>query len=64
MPAEKAIYRPDFVTLFFVHYATATVQSQIGKPEIERNGERWNRRYKVGPALRYADEEVEGTMLQ
>ena len=63
MPAEKAIYRPDFVILFFVHYATATVRSQIGKPEIERDGGRWDRRYKVKAGMRYADEEKEGTML-
>jgi len=63
MPAEKAIYRPDFVILFFVHYATATVRSQMGKPEIEKGGERWDRRYKVKPGMRYADEEKEGTML-
>jgi len=63
MPAEKAIYRPDFVLLFFVHYATATVRSQMGKPETEKSGGRWDRRYKVKPGLRYADEEKEGTML-
>jgi len=64
MPAEKAIYRPDFVVLFFVHYATATTgRYQMGKPEIEKCGERWDRRYKVKPGLRYVDEEKEGTML-
>jgi hypothetical protein len=62
MPAEKAIYRPDFVKLFFVHYATVTAKSQLGKPETEKSGGRYNRRYKVS-STRYADEETEGTML-
>jgi len=62
MPAEKAIYRPDFVVLFFVHYATATVLSQMGKPEAQNLGINWNRRYRVAN-LRYVDEEGEGTML-
>jgi hypothetical protein len=62
MPAEKAIYRPDFVVLFFVHDATDTVLSQMGKAELESLGKKWNRRYKV-TSLRYVDEETEGTML-
>lgn len=62
MPAEKAIYRPDFVVLFFVHYATVTVLSQMGKADLENSGKKWLRRYKV-TSLRYVDEETEGTML-
>ena len=58
MPAEKAIYKPDFVKLFFVHYATVTTKSQLGKPETKR----FKTRYKVDHT-RYADEETEGTML-
>ncbi len=62
MPAEKAIYRPDFVKLFFVHYATVTTLSQMGKPETEKAGRQYQRRYRA-PNTRYADEETEGTML-
>ena len=63
MPAEKAIYRTDYVVLFFVHYATATTRSQMGKHEtIEKEGS-FTRRYKVHDNMRYADEETEATML-
>ena len=63
MPAEKAIYRPDFVKLFFVHYATVTTLSQMGKPEIEKSGQRFKRKYKFDVGVRYTDEETEATML-
>ena len=32
MPAEKQIYRPDYVLLHFVHYSTITKVSQLNNP--------------------------------
>lgn len=63
MPAEKAIYRPDFVRLFFVHYATITVYSQTGKPEAISKGEAWSPRARMNKRARFVDEATEGTML-
>ena len=63
MPAEKAIYKPDFVKLFFVHYATVTADSQIGKPEADSKGLGWKRKWNGKPFIRYSDEGIEGTML-
>lgn len=63
MPAEKAIYRPDYVVLFFVHYATATQRSIMGKPETLKAGKQYVHRYSVRPNLKFVDEETEGTML-
>lgn len=63
MPAEKAIYRPDFVRLFFVHYATMTVYTQTGKLEAMAKGESWAQRVRINKRSRFVNEETEGTML-
>lgn len=63
MPAEKAIYRTDYVILFFVHYATITTRSQMGKPETEAKGRRFLTRYRPQTHTRFTNEETEGTML-
>lgn len=63
MPAEKAIYRPDFVRLFFVHYATITSYSQTGKAEAAAKGEPWSPRVRMNKRSRFVNEETEGTML-
>ena len=34
MPAEKQLYRTDYVLLHFVHYSTITVLSAMGKNEV------------------------------
>jgi len=63
MPAEKAIYRPDYVSLFFVHYATVTTRSQMGKPETVKLRQAYNPRYRPQKHTAFTDEETQGTML-
>ncbi len=57
------IYKPDHVLQFFVHYATVTKVSAMGKPEIEAKGRPFVRRYDPKVHSRYIDEKTEATML-
>jgi hypothetical protein len=64
MPAEKQIYRPDYVKLHFVHYSTVTTLSAANKSVYETmTSQRWKWPMTVDNAGRFSDEENEGTML-
>jgi hypothetical protein len=42
------MYRADFVKLHYVHYATATVVSQMSEDETKAAGLKWKHKYKEG----------------
>lgn len=42
------MYRADFVKLHYVHYATATVVSQMTEEETKAAGLKWRHKYKEG----------------
>ena len=63
MPAEKQIYRPDYVLSHFVHYSVATVLSEKNQTEYTKEGFRWKRRAFPDPRQRFADEPTEGLMV-
>lgn len=62
MPAEKAIYRPDYVHMHFVHYSTVTSDNKMSEQEAKAINHAWRRVYKEAH-IRYVDEETEATML-
>ena len=62
MPAEKQIYRPDYVLLHFVHYSTVTKVSQMNEKQAEKVGIKWKRGYKERD-VKVVDEIEEATML-
>lgn len=64
MPAEKQIYRPDYVRLHFVHYSTVTVLSAANKSEyVKMTGQHWQWPMSADKNSRFSDEINEGTML-
>lgn len=63
MPAEKQIYRAEYVTQHFVHYTAATVLSGLNRSEYAKQGFEWKRRGFPDPRQRYADEITEGLMI-
>eukprot|EP00559_Dactyliosolen_fragilissimus_P008562 CAMPEP_0184872140 /NCGR_PEP_ID=MMETSP0580-20130426/41115_1 /TAXON_ID=1118495 /ORGANISM="Dactyliosolen fragilissimus" /LENGTH=764 /DNA_ID=CAMNT_0027374885 /DNA_START=177 /DNA_END=2471 /DNA_ORIENTATION=+ len=62
MPAEKQIYRPDYVKFHFVHYSTITTLSKLNRTSTKELGYTWRHRYQE-PHVRFADEETEMAML-
>lgn len=62
MPAEKQLYRADYVLLHFVHYSTITTESILSESEAKELGVWRFSRYKE-QAVRYVDEIDEATML-
>ncbi|KAL3913921.1 MAG: hypothetical protein SGILL_006303 [Bacillariaceae sp.] len=62
MPAEKQIYRTDYVLQHFVHFSTATLYSTMTAQEIVHAGMRY-KSASPDPLLRFADELAEVTML-
>lgn len=63
MPAEKQLYRPEYVLQHFVHYSTVTVLSMYNKEETLAAGLVWKNHISVDPLSRFSDETKEGTML-
>ena len=63
MPAEKQLYRPDYVLQHFVHYSTATIMSMYNQEETKAAGYKWKIHISVDPLSRFSDETTEGTML-
>eukprot|EP00934_Nitzschia_sp_Nitz4_P007326 Nitzschia sp. Nitz4//scaffold88_size82704//53664//56296//NITZ4_005298-RA/size82704-augustus-gene-0.83-mRNA-1//-1//CDS//3329559512//7316//frame0 len=64
MPAEKQIYRPDYVFHHFIHYSTVTGRSILNRRDTLKLGVQW----KSGsafpdPLSRFGDEVTEGLML-
>jgi len=46
MPAEKQIYKADYVLLHFVHYSTVTRISVLNKEQTQQAGYKWLNMYK------------------
>jgi len=63
MPAEKQIYRADYVLQHFIHYSAATVLSEMNREEYEKEGFRWSSRGFPDARQRFADEVNEGLMI-
>lgn len=64
MPAEKQIYRPDYVLHHFIHYSTVTAMSEMNREDIEKLGRKWNHRNPFpDPLSRFGDENNEALML-
>lgn len=64
MPAEKQLYRPDYVLQHFIHYSSVTVLSQLSKSEFQKAGYDWFKTAMApDPHSRFSDEINEATML-
>jgi hypothetical protein len=63
MPAEKQIYRADYVTQHFVHYSAATVLSGMNYSEYSKHFTWSGRRCFPDKRQRFADEVSEGLMI-
>jgi len=64
MPAEKQIYRADYVLHHFIHYSTVTALSNLNREDYEKLGRRWNSRSPFpDPLSRFGDENIEALML-
>lgn len=63
MPAEKQLYRADYVLQHFVHYSAVTALSVKNKSEFEKEGLPWRRRGFPDARQRFAKEVTEGLMI-
>jgi hypothetical protein len=63
MPAEKQLYRSDYILQHFVHYSAVSVLSDKNKTEYEKEGFKWKRRAFPDPRQRFGDELTEGLMI-
>jgi hypothetical protein len=65
MPAEKQIYRPDYVKQHFIHYSTVTALTLWNTTEWAKNmnGHPWRQQLAADPFSRFSDELTEATML-
>ena len=63
MPAEKQLYRSDYVKLHFVHYSTVTNLTLMNKQETIDFGQKWRIAIHADPLSRFGNEQTEGTML-
>ena len=63
MPAEKQIYRPDYVLHHFIHYSTVTVMSEMNKEDSEKLGRKWKLYPFPDPLARFSNENEEALML-
>jgi hypothetical protein len=61
MPAEKQIYRPDYVKHHFIHYSTVTGMSVMNKADVVKSGHGWTFGSAFpDPLSRFGDEKTEG----
>jgi hypothetical protein len=60
MPAEKQIYRPDYVTQHMIHYSTVTQTTNLKLGDF---AQKFKRRTFPDPLSRFADEVEEALML-
>jgi len=61
MPAEKQIYKADYVKQHFIHYSTITESTNLNQDEFQKKFGR--RRPFPDPLSRFGDEVNEGLML-
>ena len=61
MPAEKQMYRPDYVKQHFIHYSTITELSEMNRQDVETSGRVWSSKSAFpDPLSRFGDETNEG----
>jgi hypothetical protein len=61
MPAEKQMYRPDYVKQHFIHYSTITELSEMNRQDVEKSGRVWSDKSAFpDPLSRFGDETNEG----
>jgi len=64
MPAEKQIYRADYVLHHFIHYSTVTAMSNLNRKDVEKLGRKWNPHNPFpDPLSRFGNENKEALML-
>ena len=63
MPAEKQLYKADYVLQHFVHYSAVTELSEKNKTEYEKEGFRWKGRAFPDARQRFGNEKTEGLMI-
>lgn len=63
MPAEKQIYRPDYVLHHFIHYSTVTQMSDWNKDDVEKHGYPYRVSAFPDQLSRFGDENNEGELL-
>lgn len=62
MPAEKQIYRTDYVLQHFIHFSTVTLYTVMTQGEVSQAGMKWGHA-APDPLMRFANELSEVTML-
>jgi hypothetical protein len=63
MPAEKQIYKPEYVSQHFIHYSSVTALSELSMSEFVKAGYSTSTRIFPDPHSRFGDELNEATML-
>lgn len=63
MPAEKQLYRPDYVLQHFIHYSAVTTLSEKNESEYVKEGMVWKPRGFPDPRQRFGDELSEALMI-
>ena len=63
MPAEKQLYRADYVLQHFIHYTAVTQLSEKNVTEVEEEGLKWPWRAFPDPRQRFGDELSEALMI-
>ena len=64
MPAEKQLYRPDYVKHHFIHYSTVTVMSIWNKKDTLKHGYQWKVHPFPDPLSRFGNEVSEGKQMK
>ena len=64
MPAEKQLYRPDYVKHHFIHYSTVTVMSIWNKKDTLKHGYQWKVNPFPDPLSRFGNEVSEGKQMK
>jgi hypothetical protein len=62
MPAEKQLYRSDYVTQHFIHYSTITTTTMLDRMEFGRQFQKHQRAFP-DPKSRFGDEVNEALMV-
>ena len=63
MPAEKQLYRPDYVLQHYSHYSSVTVTSDMNRSDFEKAGYNWFKTKAFPDPLSRFSKENEACML-
>jgi hypothetical protein len=63
MPAEKKLYRTDYVLQHFVHYSSVTTLSNMNRSDYVRDQGKWKPRAFPDPRQRVSNEVTEALMI-